>query len=337
MTFTTGGPPAPGITWQALIFKSFTMSVDPELVMRENPQAAFNLAVTPSLEMRPPSKFRIRLAPMIAMGGGSDTNAALDLAVSPRLGFGNVPSTAMRLRVTPVISMNGHDKERGAFALVATPSLGMAAVRSVIFDAVGAGSNGTGNTRSWSETIGSSASAALVLGSVLVQGGSLTAITAKVGTTSMTQLTGSPFTFLNSGGNIFYLFAFGLTSPPTGAQTIQVQFTGGTSWFAAANSLSYNDVSSFGTPVTNSASGTAASISASSSVGQRVAAVMSTSGSTTGSFSSFSQTSRWNQAGVASTNRPTIIGDAPGASTVNFTSTAPITGTWGALTVPLVP
>lgn len=112
MTFTTGGPPPAGITWQALIFKSFGLSVDAEIVMDQIPNAKFSVAVTPSLGMRPPSKFRIQLSPMIAMSGGSDMPAAFGVSASPLLSFGKIQSTALRLSITPVFSMAAKTSRR---------------------------------------------------------------------------------------------------------------------------------------------------------------------------------------------------------------------------------
>jgi hypothetical protein len=69
-----------------------------------------------------------------------------------------------------------------------------------------------------------------------------------------------------------------------------------------------------------------------SAVGQMVA--MAFSGFTT-NFTSFNQSSRWNQAFVNGVNLPMQIGDAAGSSTVSFTAT---TGTaFGGIGVPLLP
>ncbi|WP_374023922.1 hypothetical protein [Mycobacterium sp. HNNTM2301] len=199
----------------------------------------------------------------------------------------------------------------------------------VTFDAAGGGNNGAANPLSWSETI--TGNAVLVLGSVLSN--TLTGITATVGSASMNQLPGSPFYV----GSNLYLFAFGLVNGPTGTQTIAVDFAGGVSNGSAADSLSYNNLAGFGTPVTNNAaSGTAISVSAASAPLNMVAAVMSSAGSTASSISNFNQTIRYTHATVSGGSRATVIGDAPGAPTVTFTGTAPGSSAWGAMAVPLL-
>lgn len=112
MTFTTGGPPPAGITWQALIFKSFGMSVDPEIVMRNEPDAYFNLAVTPTIGMRPPSRFKLNLSLMIAMAGGTRVPATFGLSVAPQISMRQIPSAKATLAVTPVFSMSGRAPRR---------------------------------------------------------------------------------------------------------------------------------------------------------------------------------------------------------------------------------
>lgn len=200
---------------------------------------------------------------------------------------------------------------------------------TVAFADAGAGNNGSANPLTWSDTI--TGNGLLVLGSVLSS--TLTGITATVGSTSMNQLPGSPF---NVGSNL-YLFAFGLVGGPTGAQTISVNFAGGVSNGSAADSLSYSGVAGFGAPVTNNAaSGTAMSVSAASAPRQMVAAVMASMTSSTSSISGFNQTTRYTHATVSGGSRATVIGDAPGASTVAFTGTAPSSAVWGAMAVPIL-
>lgn len=199
----------------------------------------------------------------------------------------------------------------------------------VAYDAAGTGNAGGANPLSWSETI--SGNGLLVLGSVLSS--TLTGITATVGPASMNQLPGSPFNV----GSSLYLFAFGLIGCPTGAQTISVNFAGGVSNGSAADSLSYSGVVGFGIPVTNlSASGTAMSVSAASAPRQMVAAVMASMTSSTSNISGFNQTTRYTHATVSGGNRATVIGDAPGSSTVTFTGTAPSSAAWGAMAVPIL-
>lgn len=336
MTFTTGGPPSPGITWQALIFKSFGLSVDPELVMRENPQAAFNLAVTPSLEMRPPSKFRIRLAPMIAMGGGSDTNAAVDLAVSPRLGFGNVPATAMRLRVTPAISMNGRDKERGTFALVASPSLGMVGVRQITFDAVGAGVVSNTSPVSFTDTIPTDAAVTLIW---VASDASVTSPTmaATLGGSAATLV--QSVNVSNSGTHHLFLNCYSVLNPPTGSQAISFTTTGPQN--CVVNTVHYRNVSAIGTPITTTSAQAGQPSLAASSTNRNYMYVNAFSyvGTTAGqTFTAYNQNQRYLKA-LATGNHPIVIGDAPGnGGSLTFSATrSNTTNNWGGIIVPLIP
>lgn len=193
----------------------------------------------------------------------------------------------------------------------------------VIFDAVGAGAASGSSGFSWSHTIGTSARAVLV--GVSSQSGN--ALTVKVGSTSMTQL-GSFFSF----GPTVYMSLWELLNPPTGAQTIAVSGAGAAN---AGNSVSYNNVSGFGTVATNSGSGTTASQSITSATGQMVFQMFAYGGSAGQTFSAYNQTSRWVQAGVSSVTYPAMIGDAPGAATVNFSATIS-SGSWGAIAVPLL-
>jgi hypothetical protein len=61
-------------------------------------------------------------------------------------------------------------------------------------------------------------------------------------------------------------------------------------------------------------------------------------GSTSGvGFTGYNQTNRQSLTNVSGGRRATLIGDAAGASTVNFSATAPGSAAWGAMAVPLLP
>lgn len=200
----------------------------------------------------------------------------------------------------------------------------------VVFDAAGAGSHGAANPLTWTETV--TGNGLLVLGTAYTS--TFTTVAATVGgSTSLNPLPGSPFLL----GTNFYLFGFGLIGAPTGPQNIAVNFGSAVSLGSAADSVSYKNVAAFGAPVLNSGSGTALSVSCPSAVGQMVAVVMSTMAAYAAAISSFNQTSHYTQVTVASGCRATLIGDAPGAPTVNFTGAFPnASGAWGALAIPII-
>jgi hypothetical protein len=124
---------------------------------------------------------------------------------------------------------------------------------------------------------------------------------------------------------------FGLLNPSTGSQSIAATF-GQSLGNGALNSVSYNNVASFGTIATGSGTGATASLSVPSAVGQMVA--MAFSGYTT-NFSGFNRTSRWNLGFNVGVNVAIVIDDAAGASPVAFSATT-ATG-WGGIGVPLLP
>lgn len=194
----------------------------------------------------------------------------------------------------------------------------------VLFDAVGAGAASGSSSFSWSHAISADARAIVV--GVNSQGGN--ALTVKVGSTPMTQLGG----YFNFTGTI-YESLWGLLNPPTGSQTIAVTGAGNAN---AGNSVSYFNASGFGTVSTNSGSGTSASQSAASTLGERVFQMFAYSGAAGTTFTGYNQTSRWIQPGVSSVTYPAMIGDAAGAATVNFNATIS-SSSWGAMAVPLRP
>lgn len=194
----------------------------------------------------------------------------------------------------------------------------------VTYDATGAGATGHVTSLSWSHTIGAQAKAVIVAATMEGTG----TATAKVGSTSMTQLAGPVGDYSGIGD---YLVMFGLLNPPTGAQTVSITF-GGTD-YAAANSVSYLNVSSFGSPVTATGNSASLAVTATSASGQMVAQAFAGLQST---ISSYNQTSRYNAPYASGVHQPLLIGDAPGASTVNFTASQ-TSNPWAAAAVPLKP
>jgi hypothetical protein len=319
-----------GICWQAVVLAMLNLSAYPDIGAETTPNGKLNLTAMPSIGMPPPHVLNLLVDPMIGAGVGG--SGKVNLSAEPRINWN--PATELNLAVTPGIGMSGHQLT-GALSLAATPSIGSSGTRHVLYDNVGAGvsSSSSSSSKSWSATIATGASAVLVLGSVSTST-ALTSVSGTVGSSAMTPISGSPFVY---SGSQFNLFALGLTSPPTGTQTITVNFAGGGAWLAAADSLSYFDVSGFGAMTTNTGTGTALSVTESSASTQRVASVMATTASSSASFGSFNQTSRFNVGVVPSGSRATLIGDAAGASTVSFSATASVSGSWGAAAVPLLP
>jgi len=153
------------------------------------------------------------------------------------------------------------------------------------------------------------------------------------GTLIPTLIGSSPLTLL--GGILWRsytgVWVWGMVNPPSGVQTIGV----GTNSYAASvtfNSFTYNNVSGFGTPVTNTG--------ATSSMSQTVTAtpvqtVFSAFGTLTGtSITSYSQMPLWiNSSG----NQLMAIGESYGSSTVTSTTSATPTYGWASVAVPLIP
>ncbi|MEZ0366820.1 hypothetical protein ACAG26_24405 [Mycobacterium sp. pUA109] len=202
---------------------------------------------------------------------------------------------------------------------------------NVAYDATGAGSHASATSLSWTHVIGSTANAILVAASAQNTSSSVTA-SATAGGTSMTLL--EALTFYNLSTFSYYrLYVWGLLNPPNGSQAVTITMSASSA--LAANSVSYIGVGSFGTVATNAASSATASLSVPAATGDIVFCALA-SVAENSSFSSFNQTSRWNQAGVNNTCLATVIGDAPGASTVSFSASQASTY-FGAVGVPLIP
>lgn len=201
----------------------------------------------------------------------------------------------------------------------------------VVFDTVGAGFQAatvTGSAPSWSHTINGNA----VVVFFQWQGASSTAptMTAKVGATTMTQL-GSAITYFNNAGSYMWLFAFGLLSPPTGAQTMSiVDGSGKSAHFYTANSMSFVGVSGFGTPSTATGIGST-SMTGTAAAGQVIAQAFA---GNTLSFSGYNQTQEWNVATGSAAN-PMVMGYAAGTGSAT-TFGAAYSLQWGGVTVPVL-
>ncbi|WP_406813972.1 hypothetical protein [Mycobacterium sp. M23085] len=211
-----------------------------------------------------------------------------------------------------------------------TPSV--SALNPVTYDAVGAGAtHGGAATTTESHTLGASATAIVVLVSIYSSSGTPT-VSAQIGSTTLTALGN---TGLVSGVG---LWLFGLINPPTGTQTVSVTVSGGATDVTAFNSVSYSNVSSFGTVQTASTpSGSSVTQTVSAAALNKVVQAFTNGTAGSGSFSAYSQTQRSNIASSGS-NEALVIGDAAGAASVTFSATAPNSGSsTTAIAVPLIP
>lgn len=198
----------------------------------------------------------------------------------------------------------------------------------VSYDATGGGSNVVSSTPSltWAHNISGNA----IIVCVSAQATNTTAAaTAKVGTTSMTQL-GASAKFGPNSGYYTWSIIFGLLAPPQASQTISLSLGSGAA-FLAGNSVSYNNVGSFGTVVSSTGTSSSPALSVSSAPRQMVAETFTTwNTNPTG----YTQTSRYSL-NAGSPARGFLIGDAPGAATVNFSAVS--CDQWAAAAVPLIP
>ncbi|MBI2702095.1 MAG: hypothetical protein HYX31_23750 [Mycobacterium sp.] len=188
------------------------------------------------------------------------------------------------------------------------------------FDAAGAGGVGT-STVSYSHTIAADANAILVF----IAYSGTNAITGSVGGVATSFLGAVSF-----GTNIG-VAVHQLMNPGSGAKTVTVNQASG---LLAVGSASYKRVASFGAVVTNSGTGTTATQSISGAADKLVAQAISVN--TTGSSSSYSQTSRYTRAGAAGVNLSLLVGDFVGAAgSTTGSATNPASAQWGSLMVPI--
>lgn len=193
---------------------------------------------------------------------------------------------------------------------------------SVTYDATGGGQAALAASLSWSHTTGANATAVIVGVATAIGEG---VFGATWGSTPMTLLD-----YSGASGAAYSIALFGLIIPAGGTtQTVTVNLL--LSRNSSGCSVSYNNVQSFGAPVSQlSSTGTALSLNVPSYNGEMVAQVFYAT-----LLSAYNQTSRYNGLPTAGDNL--ILGDAAGASpSVSFTATTTGAG-WGAIGVPLSP
>lgn len=203
------------------------------------------------------------------------------------------------------------------------------AASPVTFDAISTGAVGA-NATSFNDsiTIAADATAAVFWLSIWTPTVTRPSVSVTLGGSSMTEH--ATLRFRTDGA--FYsehLTAFRLLNPPTGANKT-VAVTTGSGVYYAIRTVSYKNVTAFGTAVTNSAANSSATVTVSSAANHM--AVNGFSGDTT-NFTAYNQTTRANIGYVSGQNPPTLIGDAAGASSVTFTATTATA--WGGIAIDL--
>lgn len=327
MVLTTAGPPPTGINWQAVITAYLSLLTEPGIGMATTPTAKLNVAALPSIGMQPPVLLNLLTEPMITAEAGSKEGTAFRVEITPSIGVGSVPTAVLNLSATPSVGFTGAPIDTGILQLTITPSIGLTATKGITYDATGSAlTTGTGTAFTWNHTIGGNA----IIAAALIDMHTITAptVTAKVGTTAMTQLAYAQ-NYGNSGSGFYAsLVVFGLLNPPTGAQTITLTTSASTN-VLIANSLSYGNVGSFGTAITNTGMGTTASVSASIAAKHGAVAVFGTWAETLSGFTGLTDTYNvtYNTLGFA-------MGDASAAES-SMSANLAASNYWGAILVPL--
>lgn len=222
----------------------------------------------------------------------------------------------------------------------------------VQFEAIGAGAgDGTGANISWSQTSAGGPTAAVVIaigavidataggvnvsatysggpGGGLVVGGGISAN--PLGQWYLLGLNN----YYNDGTTAIASLLVAFVGLPAGTQTVAVTTTGGSLEGISGNSVSYRNVGSIGSLVTNADTTTGLTLpSIASASGQMAVGFFSGNVSTIGTFNG---TTRWSHARAANF-LPTVIGDAPGASSVSFTAHQSPADSWGGTGGALIP
>lgn len=277
------------------------------------------------------------------------TPAALVLALSaPVVGVSDnkliVPGAAALIatRSAPTVSLSDNKlilPAAGSLTVTGgTPTVTVAAAHMpVTFDAVGGGNiaNNSFNPNiniTWTHTC-SGANRAVIVAFSSRCGGQTPS-----GQTRTVTYDGAAMTLLATitYGSDEFTEIYGLLNPPTGAKTVSVTVGNGsnTGRALAGSSTSWNNVASFGATATNSGTGTTASLSSMASAVNEI--VAQAFGVVSASFTSYSQTQRYNgQSGDAFAR--CLIGDVAGASTVSFSSAISTSAAWGAVAARLLP
>lgn len=265
---TTTLPPPVGINWQAVVTAYLNTLFEPSIGNTVESSRDVGLTINPRIGQRAPEQLALFATPTIGGGAGSKENAGDRLSLTPSIGMGTNPNAVLNLSATPSIGGTGAPIDTGTLGLTITPSIGMTGtgIAAVSYESTGVGTQVIASTASWSHTIGGNG---LVVSVGAQSNVSTAAVTAKVGTTNMTKLGASPQ--FNNGGYLVWSVIFGLLSPPTGTQTISLAISGGGTTVLAGNSVSYNNLGSFGTCTSSTGSSSSPALSVPSARGQMVA------------------------------------------------------------------
>lgn len=246
---------------------------------------------------------------------------------------------------TPVVSGPGMFRPTGA-SLVLTGSTPTIIANPNPFQSIGAGGSDLSviNTNtistSWSHT--ASGNNRYVLAGIAVsyssgpnQDLSLIGATCTYGGVSMTLLGEEEMGNVDPGPNLTgFVKLFGLANPATGAQTVMATVgpeAGTYDWSINGNSASYQNVTSVGAVTINQGNNTSGTHTVTTVAGRRACVFFG--GRDT--WASFNQTQRdLDNPGATFPN--IILGDAPGAATVNFTATQGSSTKWATVGVELL-
>lgn len=202
---------------------------------------------------------------------------------------------------------------------------------SVIYESTGTGGyEAGGNSLTWTHTSdGGPHCAAVLIGAVSYSSGAAS-LSASFGSSSFTySLNG--VTYYNASGIGLYVFAMGIIGPPSGPQTVTLSATGATINKLVGNTITYQNVGSFGNWLESngiSASPAVSGISAAS--GAVIVGGFSGNGLP---FGSFSGTSRWSQ----SSGFPVLIGDTSDISVTSLSAATSGGDYWGGVAGVLLP
>ena len=196
---------------------------------------------------------------------------------------------------------------------------------SIAYSDVGAGTKAFAT--SWSYTH-SGIAGNCILAFISAHSGGTPTFTVKVGGSSGTSMTqvGSIF-LLDSSFDYLAVFKL-ISSGLTGNQTIYASCN--TSSYTAINTVSYSNVTTVGSLVTNSGTGTSVTLSLSPTGNQLGVAAFGV-GNSFAALSSVSPNSRFNLAGLNSSNYSLAVSDG----TSSFSATAASSVAWGAAGVVL--
>lgn len=200
----------------------------------------------------------------------------------------------------------------------------------VAFDAAGVGDSFNGPVGSRSPSITATPGATVLLWVHYANTSANPGITATYDGLNM-ALVGGPLYYGSSGSYRYYLGLFKLHDAPGGTKTAIV--TPAASSYMKTNMVSYLNAGSVGNPATATGNDAAPSLpGVPSAPGHRVAqCFVSRIG---GPLSAYSQTARWNN-NTGWPGAPMCIGDADGASSIDFTAQLAATSLWGGMAVDL--